>query len=487
MTRVFLAAGVAALAIAAPATAGPGGHGGKDRVTNQVQGGGGGQRAQATERRGGGGGGVAAQERAARVQQFSAPRVERQQRIAAAPQRAERIQMRTERQQARPAPIERAQTRVAQRPAPVERQTLRAERQAQVQTRTAERQAQVQTRAAERQAARTTAIQRQAMRANRVAPTQTTVATRQQVQPNRMQQVQTQAQTQVAARDRVAQVQARIAARTALMTRVDPVRAAAPLSAALLPARTTVTPVAQAVQYVGQPVSTVTNVVQLQPLPTPAQYLYPDTPDYYYQYGDGYVYQVDRTSNLIAALIPLLTGGYMPGQYLPSSYMGSYMPDYYGFNSFYPDSPYTCNRYYNGVIYQVDCITGMVENVIPMYAGGYGVGQMLPSSYGYYNVPNQYRSMYYDTPDYNYWYAPGAIYQYDPSSSMITSVAALLSPGFTVGQPLPMGYDTYNVPYAYRQTYYDTPNAWYRYNNGYIYQIDPTTQLVSAIVASILT
>jgi hypothetical protein len=35
--------------------------------------------------------------------------------------------------------------------------------------------------------------------------------------------------------------------------------------------------------------------------------------------------------------------------------------------------------------------------------------------------------------------------------------------------------------------YYDTPNAWYRYNNGYIYQVDPMTQLVTAIVASILT
>ena len=50
-----------------------------------------------------------------------------------------------------------------------------------------------------------------------------------------------------------------------------------------------------------------------------------------------------------------------------------------------------------------------------------------------------------------------------------------------------MGYDVYNVPYAYRATYYDTPTAWYRYNNGYIYQVDPATQLVTAIVASLLT
>ena len=77
------------------------------------------------------------------------------------------------------------------------------------------------------------------------------------------------------------------------------------------------------------------------------------------------------------------------------------------------------------MVYQVDCITGMVENVIPTYAGGYGVGQMLPSAYSYYNLPMQYRSMYYPTADYSYWYAPGAIYQYDTRSSLITSVAAL--------------------------------------------------------------
>jgi hypothetical protein len=43
------------------------------------------------------------------------------------------------------------------------------------------------------------------------------------------------------------------------------------------------------------------------------------------------------------------------------------------------------------------------------------------------------------------------------------------------------------VPYGYRETYYDTADAWYRYNNGYIYQVDPSTLLVTAIVASLLT
>jgi hypothetical protein len=248
----------------------------------------------------------------------------------------------------------------------------------------------------------------------------------------------------------------------------------------------------QATRYIGAPLSTING---LMAFPSGYSYLYPDTPDYYYRYGNGYLYEVDRDTSLISALLPLLGGGILPGQYLPNYYMSSYVPDYYGFNSFYPTSyagygygyDNLCNRYANGVVYQVDCGTGFVEDVVPLYAGGYGVGQMLPAGYGYYNVPSQYRSLYYDTPDYNYWYAPGAIYQYDPGSSLITSVAVLLSPGFNVGQPLPMGYDVYNVPYAYRSTYYDTPNAWYRYNNGYIYQVDPTTQLVTAIVASILT
>jgi hypothetical protein len=261
-------------------------------------------------------------------------------------------------------------------------------------------------------------------------------------------------------------------------------------------------PPGQAAKLLGTPLSTAARFASFSDVPYSVRYLYPDTDDYYYRFGDGYAYRVDRDDALISALLPLAFGGYMPGSYLPNYYMadpyygmGGYFPTAYGFNSFYPASyagygfgyDNLCNRYAYGVVYQVDCGSGFVEDAIPLYAGGYGVGQYLPAGYGYYNVPYQYRSMYYDTPDYNYWYAPGAIYQYDPSSSLITSVAALLSPGFSIGQPLPYGYSAYNVPYAYRTTYYDTPNAWYRYNNGYIYQVDPATQLVTAIVASILT
>ncbi|MEO6434105.1 MAG: hypothetical protein ABIO29_09060, partial [Sphingomicrobium sp.] len=169
------------------------------------------------------------------------------------------------------------------------------------------------------------------------------------------------------------------------------------------------------------------------------------------------------------------------------SYMNSNVPNYYGYNNFYPSSQNQCTRYANGVVYYVDCASGMIDNVMPLYDSGYGVGQMLPSSYRSYNVPNQYRPYYYDQGNTGYWYAPGAIYQYDRSNSLISSVAALLSPGLSIGQQLPTGYGAYNVPMGFRDTYYDSPTSMYRYSNGNIYQVDPVTQLVTAVVASALS
>ena len=485
MTRVFLAAGVAALAIATPAYAGP--H--ENKVDRSAQ---------------------RAERQQARQQ---APRVQRQQAVRQQAPRIERQQMRAARVERQAPRMERQQARIERqaRPARVERQQARVERQQTRSTRVERQQVrqQAQTRQVERQQAR---VERQQVRQQ----AQTRQAERQQARQNRIQQTQVRqqaqisatapSQTRVAARDqlrleRQAARQNRLAERQAL--RADRIANNQAFQTSRIAALTTSPTVTtrviaptQAVQFVGQPLNVVSNSVPLMVLPSSVSYLYPDTPDYYYRYGGGYLYQVDRSSSLIAALIPLLAGGFMPGTYLPNYYMNSYVPNYYGLNSFYPSSysgfdygygyDNLCNRYANGVIYRVDCFTGMVVDVIPLYAGGYGVGQLLPSSYSYYNVPYQYRSMYYDTSDYGYWYAPGAIYQYDPRSSLITSVAALMSPGFSVGQPLPMGYDVYNVPYAYRATYFDTPNAYYRYNNGYIYQIDPATMLVSAIVASIL-
>jgi hypothetical protein len=214
--------------------------------------------------------------------------------------------------------------------------------------------------------------------------------------------------------------------------------------------------------------------------------IYYDTDDYYYRWGDGYAYRVDRGDNLIAALLPLIGAGLGVGMPFPYQGPSYYVPSYY--NSFYPDYGYDDDyyRYANGYVYEIDGDSGYIEDMIPLLDRGYGVGQMLPAGYSYYNVPYQYRDTYYDTDDYYYRYAPGAIYQVDRNTQLITGVPTLLASGLAVGQPLPPAYSVYNVPIGYRDTYYDTPDAWYRYNNGYIYQVDPVTQLITAIVRSIV-
>ena len=527
MTRLFLAAGVAALAIATPAVAKPGEHGGGNQAQAAPRGGGGG-RPQAAFRggggggggpgmqsfapRGGGGGGGPRFQAAPRMQRFAMPRQERSTRFAMPRQeRAQRFaQPRMERQRFASMRERGSTARMAERQQFRGRQPRMAERggfNRQVQARNERQQLRVS------QQANNRAFQRQRPRANRIQQAQNNRALRRQqsqlgrtqfAQNNRAfgaQQVRGNKLAQLQARSALLSTQQLRSQRMALsnpkhfnqLTSLEN-RIATPLDAQgtrftdlTLGNGSQVFAPMVVDRFVGAPITTVATVAALSPLPPAISYLYPDTPDYYYRYGDGYLFEVDRGSNLVAAMLPLLAGGYLPGEFLPTDYMASYVPPSYGFEGFYPDSGEDCYRYGEGVVYDVDCYSGFVEDVIPLYAGGYGVGQILPASYAYYNVPYQYRSVYYNTPRSSYWYAPGAIYQYEPRTSMITSVAALLAPGFTIGQPLPAGYEVYNVPLAYRATYYDTPAAWYRYNNGYIYRIDPNTTLVTAIVASLLT
>ena len=238
-------------------------------------------------------------------------------------------------------------------------------------------------------------------------------------------------------------------------------------------------PPGQAARFVGQPLIAATRFAALDPLPRSFNNLFFDDDDYYYRYGGGYVYRVDRDRDMISGLIPLF-GAALIGQPLGQNFINPYaQPSYY--SAFYPNSPYDCHRYGYGYVYETDCMTGMVEDVIPTYAYGYGVGQIMPASYSYYNVPYAYRSSFADNDDYYYRYAPGAIYQVDRGTALISAVAALLTGGLTVGQPLPTGYSAYNVPLAFRSSYYDTPDMWYRYDNGYIYGINPQTRVVSNV------
>jgi hypothetical protein len=497
MTRLFLAAGVAALAIAMPASAKPGGgngggNGDRNAVVAQSRGGGGhggnaqvgggGGRAFRVENRGGGGPRFQPQGFARRGNQgfqmrsverrpnFAAPRMQRQALAFSDRGRGHHggIQVRSERGHA---------FRMVGAERRIERGNARVQRVERMQARNFERRPM---RVDRIQLGQNRALDRRRFNEQRFADR---TVLRDQFRPERLTRIGTR---DLDNRDRWD----RGFARAGFIDGCPP---------GLWMKDNGCLPPGQAKKLFGRSIADAERFTALNDVPLGFRALYPDTPDYYYRYGDGYLYRVDRTSQLISALLPLIGGGYVPGMAFPSAYnyapgytfpMGfndPYVPDYYGFNAFYPDTQFVDYRYLNGNVYGVDPYSGLIEDVIPTYAYGYGVGQVLPASYGYYNVPYQYRDLYYDTSDYNYWYAPGAIYQVDPSSQLITSVASLLSPGLSIGQPLPLGYDVYNVPYAYRATYYDTPTAWYRYNNGYIYQIDPTTRLVTAIVASLLT
>ncbi|MDP9422003.1 MAG: hypothetical protein M3Q19_04070 [Pseudomonadota bacterium] len=243
-------------------------------------------------------------------------------------------------------------------------------------------------------------------------------------------------------------------------------------------------PPGQAAKLVGQPLLAASRLAALDPLPLSMRSLFLDDDDHYYRYGGGYLYRVDRDDDLIASMIPLF-GAALLGQPLQPAYLNNgYRPSY--FNAFYPNSPYDCYDYGYGYVYERDCMTGMVEDVIPTYDNGYGVGQLMPASYGYYNVPFQYRSAFVDDDDHYYRYAPGSIYRVDRETSLISAVAALLTNGLSVGQPLPAGYSAYNVPMAYRSDYYDRPDAWYRYDNGYIYAVDPGTRMVRSVAYTIV-
>jgi hypothetical protein len=140
----------------------------------------------------------------------------------------------------------------------------------------------------------------------------------------------------------------------------------------------------------------------------------------------------------------------------------------------------------NGFVYRVDRDNDFVSSIIPLF-GGLGIGQPLPIGYDAYNLPVPYRDLYADSDEWMYRYDDGAIYRVDTETRLIEGVVALLGGNpINVGSPLPAGYDVYNLPFDYRDRYADDADSMYRYSNGAIYEIDPTTQLVQALVEMIV-
>ncbi|HEX8573109.1 MAG TPA: hypothetical protein VF759_10205 [Allosphingosinicella sp.] len=173
---------------------------------------------------------------------------------------------------------------------------------------------------------------------------------------------------------------------------------------------------------------------------------------------------------------------FAPGQRLQRDLFEGYrMPAAY--QSFYSDTPDYYYRYdHDGYIYRAERGSDLISAIIPLFGGGFGVGQPLPSGYDVYNVPIQYRDTWYDNDESLYRYGDNAIYRVDSESGLIDGIVALLAGDLNVGQPLPDGYDAYNVPLDYRDEYADDEEHLYRYADGDIYQVDAKTQMIQAIV-----
>ena len=139
-------------------------------------------------------------------------------------------------------------------------------------------------------------------------------------------------------------------------------------------------------------------------------------------------------------------------------------------------------QYRDGYVYRTTPQGGLL-GYLPVLGGILSPGNTWPSQYAYQQPPQSLSQYYGLTDGAQYRYADGVLYRVDPQTSSIGQVAALLTgQQFNVGQRLPAGYDVYNVPYAYRNQYADSAQSQYRYNDGSVYQVDPTTQLVQAVI-----
>lgn len=175
------------------------------------------------------------------------------------------------------------------------------------------------------------------------------------------------------------------------------------------------------------------------------------------------------------------------GQRLPIARLGYNVPERYRYR--FADDDRFFYRYGNdGAVYRFDRASGLVSSVIPLASSGLFLGEPLPIGYDVYNVPIAYRSFYADGDDHLYRYADNAIYRVDAESMLVEGIVALLTGsgglgGLGLGDALPSGYDVYNVPFEYRDTYYDTDESMYRYADGAIYQVDPETRLIESVIS----
>lgn len=146
-------------------------------------------------------------------------------------------------------------------------------------------------------------------------------------------------------------------------------------------------------------------------------------------------------------------------------------------------------RYAGGYLLELDA-TSQVLSYIPLLGGALAIGADWPGAYDPVALPPYYADYYGLGPATGYRYYGNTIFTVNPApganagaGTKITGIAALMTGNtIAIGKPMPLGYEIYNVPFAYRDQYVDGPEALYRYSDGYIYQLDPTTRRVKAAI-----
>lgn len=138
---------------------------------------------------------------------------------------------------------------------------------------------------------------------------------------------------------------------------------------------------------------------------------------------------------------------------------------------------------HDGYLLQYGSQGGSVLSYLPLLGGALSVGETWPDAYTSQPLPPYYLDYYAYDSGYDYRYADHVVYQLDPQDQSINAIVGLLAgDDWMIGQPMPTGYDVYNLPYSYRDEYRDGPDNWYRYSDGYVYRVDPTSQLVRAVI-----
>lgn len=140
-------------------------------------------------------------------------------------------------------------------------------------------------------------------------------------------------------------------------------------------------------------------------------------------------------------------------------------------------------HYDQGYAYRINPSSNLVQSVIPLLGGALFGGKQWPQGFTDYQV-SPYQAQFFGAGANDaFRYAEGAMFGVDPKTQMIGSIVGLLTgDNWNVGSSAPLGYDLYNVPSNYRDQYTDTADSAYRYNDGYVYEMDPTTQIVRKII-----